>query len=500
VSPGRLHAFGDMTRSLRVRNYRLFASGQIVSLTGSWMQSTAQDWLVLQLTDNSATAIGIVTALQFAPIMLLTLYGGLIADRFDKRRMLMVTQTMLGLLAVGMGVLVVSGHIQVWHVFLFAGLLGVAQAFDNPARQAFVSELVGGDLLPNAVSLNSATFNGARILGPAVGGLVIAAVGVGPAFLLNSLTFIAVLFSFFKMRPAELFRTERVARASGQLREAVAYVRTRPDLLMVFALMAVVGTLGMNFNFTIPLLARADFGVGAASFGLLSTCFAAGALAGALVGSRRRFRPPATALLVYAAVFAALEIAVAAAPWFWLAGLVLVPTGGFLIACNTAANARVQLGASPQLRGRVMALYMVVFFGGTPVGAVFVSLICQVFGVRAGFVIGGVSVLIAVAVLAVVRAYRHGTRMRWESGRLPRVRLVSGAAVSTAPGRSADDLATASRVEGPLEAVPGIKPAPAPAPSTAQPRLLPRTEGPPADDLIEDRADAVSAWRGTRPS
>jgi MFS family permease len=462
-----------MTRSLRVRNYRLFASGQIISLTGSWMQSTAQDWLVLQLTHNSATAIGIVTALQFAPIMLLTLYGGLIADRFDKRTMLMVTQTVLGLLAVGMGILVISGQVRVWHVFAFAAALGLAQAFDNPARQAFVSELVGGDLLPNAVSLNSATFNSARILGPAVGGLVIAAVGVGPAFLLNSLTYIAVLWAFIQMRPAELFRTERVARASGQLREVVQYVRARPDLMMVFALMMVVGTLGMNFNFTIPLLARADFGVGAASFGLLSTCFAVGALCGALVGSRRRTRPPAGALLVYAAVFAALEIAVAAAPWFWLAGLVLVPTGGFLIACNTAANARVQLGASPQLRGRVMALYMVLFFGGTPIGAVLVSLICQVFGVRAGFVIGGVSVLLATGVLAAVRAYRHGTRVRWESGRLPRVRLVLANAVSTAPGRSAQDLEAASRAEGPLEAVPGIKPAPAPAP--AQPRMLARS-------------------------
>ncbi|WP_163511545.1 MFS transporter [Fodinicola acaciae] len=469
-----------MTRSLRVRNYRLFVSGQIVSLTGSWMQTTAQDWLVLQLTHNSATAIGLVTALQFAPMMLLMLYGGLIADRFDKRKMLMVTQTVIGFLALGMGVLVVSGHAQVWHVFVFAAALGTAQAFDNPGRQAFVTELVGNDLLPNAVSLNSATFNTARILGPAVGGLVIAAVGVGPAFLLNSLTYIAVLASLFRMDPAKLHRTKRLSRAGGQLREAFGYVRSRPDLLMVFALMAVVGTLGMNFNFTIPLLARADFGVGAASFGLLSTCFAAGALCGALVGSRRRVRPPASALLAFAAIFGILEITVAAAPWFWIAGLVLVPTGGFLIACNTAANARVQLGAAPHLRGRVMALYMVLFFGGTPLGAIVIGAICQWWGVRAGFVVGGVSVLLAAGVLAAMRAYRHGTRVQWESGRLPRVRLVTDGSRSIAPGRSADDLETASRAEGPLEAVPGVKPAPAPG---SHSRVIARSKQPEPDSV-----------------
>lgn len=474
-----------MTRSLRVRNYRLFVSGQVVSLTGSWMQTTAQDWLVLQLTHNSPIAIGTVTALQFGPMMLLMLYGGLIADRFDKRKMLMISQTCIGFLALGMGILVVSGHVQVWHVFVFAGALGTAQAFDNPARQSFVTELVGNELLPNAVSLNSATFNTARILGPAVGGVVIALVGVGPAFLLNSLTYIAVLTSLFRMNPAQLYRSKRLVRARGQLREAIGYVRSRPDLLMVFALMAMVGTLGMNFNFTIPLLARADFGVGAASFGLLSTCFAVGALCGALVGSRRRVRPPASALLAFAAIFGVLEIAIAAAPWFWLAGLVLVPTGGFLIACNTAANARVQLGAAPHLRGRVMALYMVLFFGGTPIGAIFISLICEWWGVRAGFVVGGVAVVLAAGLLAALRAYRHGTRVRWESGRLPRVRLITNGPRSVAPGRSADDLETASRAEGPLEAVPGVKPAPAPGSSS---RLIARS--------IQPEPDSVSAGQG----
>jgi MFS family permease len=390
-----------------VRNYRLFAGGQIVSLTGTWMQTIAQDWLVLQLSGNSGTALGIVTALQFSPTLFLTLYGGVLADRVDKRRMLIVVQAATGLLALGMGLLVVSGAAVLWHVYVLALLLGVTRAFDVPTRQSFVSELVGPELLPNAVALNSATFNSARIVGPAIGGLVIAWLGVGPAFLLNAVSFVAVIAALSRMDPAELFRSTPTLRGPGQVREGLRYVWGRPDLMLVTVMMLVVGTVGMNFNLTLPLLARAEFGVGAAQFGLLSTAFAVGALCGALVGTRRRTRPRATVMLAFGAAFGVLEIAVAFAPSFLAAAAVLVPTGAFLIAHNNAGNSRMQLGADPMLRGRVMALYMLVFMGGTAVGAPVMGVICEAYGVRTGLVLGGTATVVAAVLLAGVRAWRH---------------------------------------------------------------------------------------------
>jgi MFS family permease len=401
-----------MFQSLDVRNYRLFATGQIISLTGTWMQTIAQDWLVLELTDNSGTALGVVTALQFTPMLLLMLYAGVLADRLDKRKVLIVTQSLMGLLALAMGILVVSGTVQLWHVYVFAALLGMAQAFDNPTRQAFVSEMVGPERLTNAVALNSATFNSARLVGPAVGGLVIAAFGVGPAFLINSATYVAVISAYFAMRAGDLVNINRLERSPGQVLEGLRYVRSRPDLMLVVALVFVVGTMGMNFNLTLPLLAKAEFGVGAASFGLLSAAFAGGALIGALVGTRRRGRPSATLLLTFAALFGAVEIAVAFAPSFALAALLLVPTGAFLIGHNNVANARMQLGAPAHLRGRVMSLFMLVFLGGTPVGAIVVGVISEHFGPRSGLIVGGVSALLAAGLLAALRARRHGMKLR----------------------------------------------------------------------------------------
>jgi MFS family permease len=415
-----------MSGSLRVPNYRLFISGQLVSLTGTWMQTIAQDWLVLQLSGNSGRALGLVTALQFTPVLLLTLYGGVLADRFNKRKVLIVVQSALGLLALSMGLLILTGTVELWHVFVLATLLGAGQAFDVPTRQAFVSELVGPELLPNAVALNSAAFNSARIVGPAVGGLVIAGVGVGPAFLLNSVSYLAVLFALFRMNDAALFHSERTIRARGQVREGIRYVRERPDLLLVFALVTVIGTLGMNFNLTLPLLSRVEFGVGAASFGLLSTAFAIGALAGALSGSRRASRPRASTQLWFAAGFGAASIAVAFMPDLWLAALLLIPTGGFLIGHNNAANSRVQLGTDPQLRGRVMSLYMLVFLGGTPLGALLIGAVSEAYGPRAGLLIGGSSAVLAAAVLAAARTWRHGLRLRLRRRPTPHVQLRRG--------------------------------------------------------------------------
>jgi MFS family permease len=396
-----------MTGSLRVRNYRLFAGGQVVSLTGTWMQTIAQDWLVLDLSGNSPAALSFVIALQFAPFLLLGLYSGVLADRFDKRRLLLAVQVAMMMIALTLGLLVVTGAVRLWHVYVLALLLGVAGAFDTPTRQSFVSELVGADLLPNAVALNSATFNTARIAGPAVGGLVIAWLGVGPAYLLNALSYVAVLIALARMDPSALHRGARVLRAPGQVREGLRYVRSRPDLLMVMLLVSVIGTIGMNFNVTLPLLARAEFGVGAHAFGLLWTAFAVGALGGALVGTRRRTRPPASLLLAFAALFGLFEIAVAFAPTFGVAAALLVPTGAFLIGHNNAANARVQLGADPMLRGRVMSLYTLVFLGGTTIGSLVVGGISEAYGVRTALVVSGSAVVLAAVVLAAARARRH---------------------------------------------------------------------------------------------
>jgi MFS family permease len=403
-------ALRQVFASLAVRNYRLFAIGQLVSLIGTWLQLTAQDWLVLDLTHNSATALGAITALQFTPMLLFTLYGGVLADRVDKRKLLLSVQSTLMVLAASLGLLVLAGTVQLWHVYVFAVLVGSANAFDMPARQSFVSELVGRERLPNAVALNSAVFNTARIVGPAAGGLLIALTGTGPAFLFNALSFVAVLTGLALMRPAELRRAPPGPRRPGQLREGIRYVRSRPDLLMVIALVSVVGTLGMNFMITLPLLARAEFGVGAASFGVLSAALGVGALIGALFGTRRTTRPSGAVVLRWAALFGLLETALAFAPSLLFAAVLLVPTGAFLIGHNTAANARVQLGATPALRGRVMSLYMLVFLGGTPLGSLAIGWISAAYGPRVGLAAGGVPALLAAGVLALARRHRHGLR------------------------------------------------------------------------------------------
>ncbi|MFI5958491.1 MFS transporter [Cryptosporangium sp. NPDC051539] len=400
-------ALRSMFSSLNVRNYRLFAGGQIVSLTGTWMQTTAQDWLVLDLSHNSGTALGVVTALQFTPVLLLTLWAGALADRLDKRKVLIATQVASMVFALGMGALVVTGTAELWNVYAFALLLGTVNAFDTPVRQSFISEMVGPERLPNAVSLNSATFNSARLLGPAVGGLVIAGVGVGPAFLINGASYLAVLAGLLAMRPADLLTGRRVERARGQVMEGLRFVRGRQDLMLVIAMMSVLGTLGMNFNLTLPLLAKVEFDVGPASFGLLSAAFAAGALAGALLGARRTKRPSARVVLTCAATFGALECAVAFTPTFGLAAVVLLFTGLAFIAHNNAANARVQLGTPAHLRGRVMALYMLVFLGGTPLGSLIIGPLSQRYGARTGLLIGGAATMLAAGFLAYARARSH---------------------------------------------------------------------------------------------
>jgi MFS family permease len=384
--------------SLSVRNYRLFASGQVVSLTGTWMQRVAQDWLVLNLSHNSGTAIGVTTGLQFAPVLFFGLYGGVIADRFPKRRILVITQVAMGLLALSLGLLDATGAVQLWHVYALAAALGVASAFDMPARQAFVTELVGPSLLPNAVGLNSSAFNVARVLGPAAAGLMIASIGTSWVFLINAASFVAVIAGLLLIRDAELFAGKRVARKKGAVREGLHYVRSRPDLIAITALVGVVGMLGFNFQITSALMVKNVFHHGAESYGIISATYAFGSLLGALA-SAPRGRPARRLVFIGAATYGVLEIVAGVMPTYWTFFAILVPFGFFTLTLSTAANTNVQLSVSPSMRGRVMALYLLVFMGGTPIGAPLVGWIAEVAGPRWSLITGGIASA-AAAVLA----------------------------------------------------------------------------------------------------
>jgi MFS family permease len=399
-------ASGGMFRSLRARNYRLYAAGQVVSLTGTWMQRVAQDWLVLELSDNSGTALGVVLALQFGPSLLFSLWGGVLADRYDKRRLLLVTQsTMIGLAAV-LGLLDVAGAVQLWQVYLLAGLLGVASAVDVPVRQSFVVEMVGPADLANAVSLNSATFNSARIVGPALAGLLIAATDTGWVFLVNAVLTGGVIVGLLLMRPEELHRSPPTGREPGQFRQGLRYVRSRPDLVLPMALVFVVGTFGLNFPVTMSLMAREVFGRGAAAYGLLSTAIAVGSLAGALASTRRTRRPTTRFLIGATFAFGALEMLVGVMPTYEAVVVLLVPTGLAALSFTIAANSSVQLGSDPAYRGRVMALYLMCFMGGAPLGSPLVGGLSDAFGARVGLAAGGAVCALAAGVAAVLVA-RH---------------------------------------------------------------------------------------------
>jgi MFS family permease len=399
-----------MFGSLRNRNYRLFATGQVISNSGSWMQRVAQDWLVLNLTHNSGAALGITTGLQFAP-MLLSLWGGAVADRYSKRRILMVTQALMGGLALILGLLALTGVASIWQVYLLAFALGLVTVVDNPTRQAFAVEMVGTGGMANAIALNSAVFNLARIAGPAIAGLVIAALGTPVAFLVNAASFGAVLISLRLMRPGELHRVARAPRAPGQLREALAYVRARPRLWMTLILIFFVSTFGMNFQVTNALMSRGVFHTGAGAFGLASTVFAVGALGGALIAARRS-RPTLSLLVATALAFSVFEMVGGLMPDFLTFVLMLIPTGLALLTLTTAANSTMQLGTTSAMRGRVMGLYMLVFLGGTPIGSPLAGWVAEVFGPRMVLISGGLISLAATVAVGVALAYRSDEAAR----------------------------------------------------------------------------------------
>ncbi|WP_348539212.1 MFS transporter [Streptomyces sp. LBL] len=412
-----------MFSSLKVRNYRLFFLGQVVSNIGTWMQRIAQDWLVLSLT-GSSTAVGFTTALQFLPMLLFGLYGGVLVDRLRKRPTLLVTQVAMALTAIALGVLTLSGHVQVWHVYLASFAVGLATVLDNPARQTFVSELVGPGQLQNAVSLNSANFQSARLVGPAVAGLMITGVGTGYAFLANGLSFVAPVAGLLLMRARELHVVERAPRAKGQLREGLHYVAGRPELIWTIVLVGFIGTFGFNFPVYLSAFADDVFHAGAGAYSLFNTLMAIGSLAGALLAARRgttRMR----VLIAAAVAFGTMELVAATAPSLWLFALLMAPIGMFGMTVNVTANTSIQMTTDPAMRGRVMALYMMVFLGGSPVGAPIAGWVTDAYGVRVGLAVGGAIAAAAAVTIGLVLARVGNLRLSvgWNGGH-PQVAFV----------------------------------------------------------------------------
>ena len=396
-------------RSMSVRNYRLYFAGQLISTTGTWMQSIAQAWLVLQIT-GSGVALGVTVALQFTPVLLVGAWGGLVADRVDKRRLLVGTQAAAGVLALVLGAVTALGVVQLWMIFVLALGLGAVNAVDNPARRAFVVEMVGTEHVSNAVSLSSAMFMAARVIGPAIAGLVIAGLGVSWCFFANGVSYSAAVLAFMAMREKEFFAVEPVPKRKGQLREGLRYAWSTPALRLVLVLTAVIGTLAFNFQVVLPLLAKETFSGGAETLGVLYAFMSIGSVIGGLVSAHeaqatRRF------VLGAALAFGGALVVAAFAPSLTLELLVLVPVGAAGIAFTAMSNGVLQTECAPEMRGRVAALFTVAFLGSTPIGGPIIGWVSQQLGPRAGLWVGGVATLaVTVAAIAGIRRHREVPR------------------------------------------------------------------------------------------
>ena len=406
-----MRASWSALRPLQSFNYRVWIGGAFVSDVGTWVQRTAQDWLVFtQLTHHDASAVGLVMALQFGPQFLLLPWTGVAADHFNQRRMLIVTQATMGALAVALGVLTVTGVVRLWHVYVFAFLFGSAAAFDAPVRQTFVAELVGDEDLHSAVALNSTSFNAARMVGPAVSGVAIGAIGSGWAFLINGASFVAVLVSLVSLRVTELHPTARASRSGGGFTAGLGYVRKRPDLKAILVMLFLVGTFGLNFPIFISTMAVGVFHTDARGYGLLSSIMAIGTVAGALLGARRG-KPGSRLLLIGAAFFGFGCTLAAMAPGYWFFAGALVVTGVATLTLTNATNSLMQLSTEAAMRGRVMALRVGVALGGTPVGAPIVGWVADHCGPRWALGIGAASGFAA----AIVAACAFGRRVPRQS-------------------------------------------------------------------------------------
>ncbi|MDQ3962708.1 MAG: MFS transporter [Actinomycetota bacterium] len=379
--------------SLRVRNYRLFFSGQVVSWTGTWTAWVAQGWLVLQLT-GSGFGLGVVTALQWLPVLLFGAWAGVIADRFEKRKVLIATNVSSAALSLILGLVTVLGLVELWMVIADALLMGLVTAIDNPTRQTFTYEMVGRERLQNAVSLNTATFTTARVLGPAAAGFLIAGVGIGECFLVNAASFIPITIALSVMDKSALRPTERAQAARGQVREGLRYVLDEPLLRRVLVIMAIVGTLQYNFQVILPVLAKDTFEGSAATLGFLGASVGIGMFAGSML-SAAYGRPTRDVLLRAGFMLGGLSLLTAAAPSVWVAALLMVPLGAASMAFLATVNSTLQLRSSDAMRGRVMALYFVLFLGSTPIGAPIIGWIAETIDARAALATGGIATLSA---------------------------------------------------------------------------------------------------------
>ncbi|HJV15414.1 MAG TPA: MFS transporter [Propionibacteriaceae bacterium] len=391
-----------MFRALAEPNYRWYLGGSFVSNIGTWMQRVAQDWLVLELSGGSALALGITTGLQFLPMLLLSAYGGLIADRFNKLKILKVTQAWLALCAAALGVLAITGIATTTHVYAIAFAFGLGTAFDNPTRQSFVSEVAGPDNLPNAIGLNSATFHAARIVGPAVAGLMIGAVGSGWAILANAVSYLAFISALLIMDSRLLRITPPAPRAKRQIREGLAYILSKPSMLLVISVVFFVGTFGLNFQMTSALMAQQEFHRSAQEYGILGTLIAVGSLAGALTAARRHAAPSGRLVVVMAVIFGLIQIASGLAPSYFAYAATLPFLGLVTLLTLTAANASIQLGVDPLRRGRVMALYIMVLMGGTAIGSPIIGWVGYTMGPRWTLIVGGAVTVIGVLASALL--------------------------------------------------------------------------------------------------
>jgi MFS family permease len=377
---------------LAVRNFRIYFISQGISMTGTWMQQIAQMWLVLRLT-NSGVALGLTAALQFLPILVFGAWGGLIADRGDKRKLLLATQTLAGALAAGLAALTLTGSVRLWMVYGFAAGLGLVNCVDNPTRQSFVIELVGAPNAANAVSVNTTMFTIARIIGPATGGLVIASIGLGYSFLINAISFVAVIGGLLMMRSSEFHRSQPLERAKGQVREGIRYAWANPPIRLSLVVMSVIGTLGFNLGVLFPLFAHETFHSGPQTFGIFMALLGLGAFIGALF-SAVRSRPTPNLLLGSALIFGALLVGVGSMPTLILEMAILVPTGAAMMLYQVTSNATIQVNADTVFRGRVMALYIIVFLGTTPIGGPLVGWMAQEWGPRLALAVGGVATML----------------------------------------------------------------------------------------------------------
>ncbi|HEX7298687.1 MAG TPA: MFS transporter [Solirubrobacteraceae bacterium] len=417
--------------SLAVPNYRRYFAAQVVSVSGNWMQMVAEMWLIVQLT-GSGVSVGLTAGLQFLPMLVLGAWGGLVADRFDKRRVLMVTQPLMAVPALTLAGLTAAGTVQPWMVMALVVVRGTVNAFDNPARQSFVFELVGSERVVNAVSLNSVISQTARIIGPAVAGTVIALVGVAPCFALNALSFLAMFVALRGMDTTRLRTSAPAERVRGELRAALRYVRAAPALWIPLGMLVLVGTLSFNFRVVLPLLASETWHGTAATYALLTAAMAVGSVVGALAaGARGRVSP--RILMASATGFGVFELLAAAAPTLPLQVLALIPLGAVSVTFSAGVNSTMQLAVTPVMRGRVMSLYSIIFLGSTPIGAPLVGWLSEIAGPRAGLALGGAGALVA-AVLAGI-AYEAWARSS---------RTATNAGAAHRPAASAHDAASAS--------------------------------------------------------